>query len=354
MIGPRPVTIKDVAREAGVSYSTVSRVLNGYPHIHPDKRRRVLEAVDRLGYSVNLQARSLAGGHSQVIGLIVHDLGNPYTAQVVQSIDEALARAEYELVLHTTHGHHHKEAVYVDILTRGMVDGLMMLIPLGPTPYLQQLHKRRFPYVIICDHQQYDDFSPTVSTTSRQGAYDVMRYLIALGHRRIGFITGRPDFISAAERLEAYKAALSAYGLPLDPALIYTGDYQYRAAYTATTALLDLPQPPTAIFAANDLSAFAVYDVARSRGLRVPDDLSVAGFDDVPQSAYMHPALTTVRQPLLAMGEAATRLLMDTIADPNRPAERIVLPTELIIRESCQPPAHSERPFKPSAQPKGE
>lgn len=341
---PRSATIKDVAREANVSYATVSRVLNDYQHVRPDKRQRVLAAMERLGYSVNLQARSLAGGHSQVIGLIVHDLGNPYTAQVVQSIDEALTHAEYELVLHTTHGHHHKEAIYVDILTHGMVDGLMMLIPLGPTTYLQQLHKRRFPYVIVCDHQQFDDFSPMVTTTSWQGAYDVMRYLIELGHRRIGFITGRSDFISAAERLEAYKAALAAYGLPLDPALIQPGDYQYRSGYAATLALLDLPQPPTAIFAANDLMAFAVYDVARSRGLQIPGDLSVAGFDDVPQCAYMHPALTSVRQPLLDMAQLAARMLLESIDEQDSPVKRIVLPTELVIRESCQPPAPTERP----------
>jgi LacI family transcriptional regulator len=331
---PRSVTIKDVARAANVSYSTVSRVLNDYEHVRPDKRQRVLEAMQQLGYTVNLQARSLAGGHSQVIGLIVHDLGNPYTAQVVQSIDEELATSDYELILHTTHGHHQKEPIYVDILTHGLADGLLMLIPLGPTPYLKTLYERNIPYVIISDHEQFDDISPTVATTSAQGAYDVVCYLIELGHRRIGFIGGREDFVSAGERFNAYKAALAAYNLPLDPQLVQPGDYQYRSGYAAATTLLDLPQPPTAIFAANDLMAFAVYDVARSRGVPIPDVLSVAGFDDVPQAAYMHPAMTTVRQPLAEMGKRAARMLLQYIEDPKRPIERTVVPTELVIRES--------------------
>lgn len=341
----RSVTIKDVAREASVSYSTVSRVLNDYRHVHPDKRRRVLAAMERLGYTVNLQARSLAGGRSQMVGLVVHDLGNPYTAQIVQSIDEELATAGYELALHTTHGHHHKEAVYVDLLAHGMADGVLMLIPLGPTPYLRQLRDRNFPYVIISDHQQHDDYSPVVTTTSRQGAYDVMQYVIELGHTRIGFIGGRHDFISAGERLDAYQAALAAHNIPFDPLLVQTGDYQYRSGYAAANTLLDLPRPPTVIFAANDLMAFAVYDVARSRGLRIPADVSVAGFDDVPQASYMHPALTTVRQPLIEMGRMAARMLLRAIENPGQPAEPIILPTQLVIRESCQSPALSTRRF---------
>jgi LacI family transcriptional regulator len=330
----RTVTIKDVAREAGVSYSTVSRVMNDYEHVRADKRERVLAAMERLGYVVNLQARSLAGGHSQVIGLVVHDLGNPYTAQIVQSIDEELAISGYELILHTTHGHHQKEAIYVDILTHGMADGLIMLIPLGPTPYLQQLRERHFPYVIISDHEQFDGFSPTILTKSKQAAYKVMRSLIDLGHRRIGFISGRSDFVSARERLDAYKTALADCHIPFDPQLLQMGDYQYRSGYMAANALLNLPQPPSAIFAANDLMAYAVYDVARSRGLRIPEELSVAGFDDVPQSAYMHPGLTTVRQPLLEMGREAARLLLQYIENPECSVEYVALQAELVIRES--------------------
>lgn len=332
----RNVTIKDVARAAGVSYSTVSRVLNDYQHVHPDKRRSVLAAMEQLGYSVNLQARSLAGGRSQVIGLVVHDLGNPYTAQIVQSIDEELATAEYELVLHTTHGHHQKEPVYADILTHGLADGLLMLIPLGPTPYLQNLRKRNFPYVVISDNDQHDGYSPMVTTAGRQGAYAMMEHLIGLGHTRIAFITGRGDFISAAERQDAYQSALAAAGIPIDPLLVVPGDYQYRSGYSAAITLLDLAQPPTAIFAANDLMAFGVYDVVRSRGLRIPEDISVVGFDDVPQCAFMHPPLTTVRQPLFEMGQAAARILLQYIREPERPVERVVVPTELMIRESTR------------------
>jgi LacI family transcriptional regulator len=275
-----------------------------------------------------------------VIGLVVHDLGNPYTAQVVQSIDEELSLAGYELILHTTHAHFQKEAVYVDMLTHGMTDGLLMLIPLGSTAYLEQLRSRRFPYVIIADYQAFDDFSPMVTNVNWQGAYDATCLLINHGHRRIGFLAGRADFRSARERLDAYEKALQKHDLPLQPELIQPGNYQYSGGYHGTLSLLDLDTPPTAILATNDTSALGAYDAARGRGLRIPDDLSVIGFDDIPQAAYVHPALTTVRQPLVEMGRQAAQLLLKYIEDPEQSVVRIILPAELVIRDSvCQAPS---------------
>jgi LacI family transcriptional regulator len=333
----RNVTIKDVAREAGVSYATVSRVLNAYPHIRPDKRQRVLDAVSRLGYVVNLQARSLVGGRSRVIGLLVPNLGNEYIGEVVRGVDEAAVAADYELMLHTTH-RQTKESAYVNTLVGGVTAGLLLLVPLDPGAYVQMLCDRQFPYVVI-DHHRFDNFSPTVSSTNWQGAYGAVCYLIELGHRRIGFIAGTAELSSARERLAAYQAALADQHIPYDPLLVQPGDFRQSRAYTATHVLLDLPQPPTAIFAANDWSALGVYDAVRDRGLRIPQAISVIGFDDVPQAAHLRPALTTVRQPLAEMGRVAARLLFQYIEDPDQPIQQVVLDTQLIIRESCQPPA---------------
>lgn len=335
----RGATIKDVAREAGVSYSTVSRVLNDYEHIRPEKRQRVLEAMAQLGYQVNLQARSLVMGRSNLVAMLVHDLGNPYTAQIVQAIDTTLEQADYNLVLFTTHQNKAKEADFVDNFTQRMVDGLLLLIPFDSETYLGKLRERGVPYVVIADTQQLDRFSPMVGITNWQGAYEAMRYLIGLGHRRIGFISGHPLFLSTAERLEAYKAALTDHGLAFDETLVRPGGYQYQPGYEAAHTLLALPNPPTAIFASNDLSAQGVYDAARARGLRIPEQLSVVGYDDIPQAAYLHPPLTTVRQPLLEMGSAAARLLLDLIAHPGQTVQSALFEAALIVRESCQQPS---------------
>lgn len=333
----RNATIKDVARAAGVSYSTVSRVVNNHPHVRPDKRARVLEAMARLGYVANLQARSLVGGRTGVIGLLIQEFGNEYNGQVVFGIDEALYAAQYQLMLHTTHRHASQEPQVVQALTRGLTDGLLLLVPLEPGKYLTELHQRRFPYVVI-DHQGFDEYSPTVGAANWDGAYSAMRYLIELGHRRIGFLAGVPVLSGAKDRFAAYRAALADYGLPFDEALVAPGEFSQPVSYRSAARLLDLPEPPTAIFAANDLSAMGVYDAVRDRGLSIPQDISVIGFDDIPQAARLHPPLTTVRQPLVEMGRTAVRILLDIINAPDRPLERVVLDTALIIRESCQPP----------------
>jgi LacI family transcriptional regulator len=331
------VTIMDVAREAGVSYSTVSRVINNYKHVSPEKRQRVLSAMTRLGYVVNQQARSLAGGRSHVIGLLVPAVGNSYTGLIMQGIDEELAAAQYDLMLYTTHRQRTKESVYVATLTRGMTDGLLLLLPLGASAYLETLRNEQFPYVVI-DHQEIDDANPTVVATNRQGGYRATEYLIELGHHRIGHIAGTPELSSAAERLDGYQAALAHHGIDFDPALVVNGDFQTLSSYDAANALLDLPQPPTAIFAGSDITAFGAVDAIRNRGLSIPDDISVIGFDDLPEAAFMHPALTTVRQPLLEMGRVATCMLLKYISDPECKRERVVMNTELIIRDSCSVP----------------
>lgn len=330
------VTIIDVAKEANVSFSTVSRVVNGKGYVSPGTRDRVLQAMTRTGYVVNRQARALAGGRHQVIGLLVPDLDTSYIGEILRGIEEELAANAYDLMLYTTHRRKTRESVFVGTLTQGMTDGLLMILPLDPGAYLDSIRRRGFPYVII-DHGGQGDDGPLVGATNRQGAIDAVSYLVELGHRRIGFITGNQEMGCSRQRLAGYQDALASSGLPFDPALVREGNFHQPPGYERTRELLALPEAPTAIFAANDVSAFGVMDAVRDAGLRIPEHVSVIGFDDIPGAQSANPPLTTIRQPLREMGKVATRMLFELIAEPRREVERVELPTELVIRATCRP-----------------
>jgi LacI family transcriptional regulator len=331
------VTIRDVATEAGVSYGTVSRVINNAAHVKAGTRERVREVMERLDYVVNRQARSLAGGHSHVIGVLAPDLGTGYIGEIMRGIDDELDLAHYDMMLYTTHRREAKESGYVATLTQGMADGLLIVLPRNPAMFMQTLRQRDFPYVLI-DHQGTNEQDHAVGATNWQGAYNATEYLIKQGHQRIGFITGSMDLGCARDRLAGYQAAMRTNHLPIDPGLVYEGDFHQPEGYTGGNTLLSLPHPPTAIFASNDVTAMGVMDAARSRGLRIPNDISILGFDDIPQAQNIHPALTTVRQPLEKMGRVATQMLLDLLNDPHKDVSRVELPTELIVRDSCQAP----------------
>jgi LacI family transcriptional regulator len=331
------VTIKEVAAEAGISFGTVSRVINNDVHVKPQTRERVLQAMERLGYVANRQARSLAGGKSHVIGVLVPDLGTGYIGEIIRGIDAELGLARYDLMLYTTHRTAIKEAGYVANLAQGMVDGLLLVLPRNPSDYVGTLTGREFPFVLI-DHQGTGEECPAVGATNWQGAYNATEYLIKLGHKRIGFITGSLDLGAAVDRLDGYKSALRTHHLPVDSCLVYEGTFLQPDGYTGAICLLDLDPPPTAIFASNDVMAMGVMDAVRSRGLRIPEDISVVGFDDIPQAESVRPALTTVRQPLEQMGRVATQMLLDMLKNPEIEPNRIELPTELIVRSSTLSP----------------
>ena len=332
---PVNITIIDVAQAAGVSYATVSRVLNNKAHVRAEKREAVLQAMAQLGYVANQQARSLAGGRSRVIGLLVHNLGSSYIGEITRGIDDELDRAEYNLMLYTTHRHKQRESSYAETIARGMADGLLLVTPIDPESYLFSLRKRGFPAVLI-DHQGIGEGGPLVGATNWQGAYDATRYLIELGHRRIGIITGNLERGCAIDRLAGYRAALAEDDLPDDPVLVSEGTFMQPSGFVCANSLLALSDPPTAIFASNDEMAFGAMEAIRNRGLRIPDDISIVGFDDIPQAASVYPPLTTVRQPLADMGRVATRMLLQLVDDLNAPAEPVLLPTELIVRQSAR------------------
>ena len=336
----RDVTIFDVAEKAGVSHSTVSRVLNNKNNVNAGTRERVLQVMAQLGYVGNVSARSLAGGSSRVVGLLVDRLNSGYMEEIIRGIDEALEAQNYNLMLYTTHRQKTKEAAYVTRLTRDFADGLILIVPRNEKAYLETLQKRKFPYVLI-DYQGYNRHVPSIITTNRKGGYDATSYLIEIGHRRIGFITGEMAYGCAPERLAGYRDALEEHGVPFEENLVSEGDFLQPQGYRCAQQLLSLPEPPTAIVASNDVMAFGVMEAARDLGLHIPDDLSIIGFDDIPQASHVHPPLSTVCQPLEEMGRSAATLLFKYIANPLTEVERVELSTRLIIRGSCQPPRAS-------------
>lgn len=340
------VTIMDVANASGVSYATVSRVLSGYEFVKESTRTRVMEAIEHLGYVANLQARSLAGGRSQVIGLLVPNLDNSYVAAIMQGIDQELARAHYELILYTTHRHPSKESLFVSAMVSGLTEGLLLITPLVQTTYLDLLREQNFPYVLI-DQADVTENSSVIEATNWQGAYEATSYLIQLGHTRIAFIKGSLAVRSAVDRLQGYKAALTNYNIPIRQELIVEGDYQQQSGYETTKKLLQSEDSlPTAIFASNDLSAFGAMDAVRECGLRIPDDISIIGFDDIPQASFVYPKLTTIRQPLEQMGQIAARMLLEQIEDQSLPPKRVTLATQLVIRDTCGPHQTKSEPRK--------
>ena len=331
------VTIFDVANEAGVSYSTVSRVVNGFQFVKEDTRTRVLAAMEKLGYVANLQARSLAGGNSRMIGLLIHDLENSYINEVIKGVDSEISKIGYDILLATTHQRLQKEPEYVKKLTNGLVDGLIIILPRNLGAYRDYLQKAEFPYVVI-EPDNSKAVHSHVKSLNWRGAFEATQYLCQLGHRRIGFIKGRPDVASAYERFEAFQAALAEEQVSFEPTLVVEGDFTKEQGYEAGEMLLGLSERPTAVFCANDETALGMMDAALDKGLNIPHDLSIMGFDDIPQARYVRPQLTTVRQKMHRMGQLSIQLLIEHIENGQDEPKQIELETELIVRGSTAPP----------------
>lgn len=333
MYKPRKVTIVDVAEAAGVSHATVSRVLNNRGYIGEATRQKVLDAVDRLGYVANVQARSLAGGASLLVGMVVPSFYDTYLGRLSQSIDLELARLNYRLAVFPTHRNQEAELEYINRVISGLVDGVLLVLPGHLDDYLDTLKRQQFPYVLI-DSVAVDAESFVIGTDNWQGAYDATRYLLELGHRRIGHLKGRERRRSAEERFEGYRAALADFDVLFDPDLVSNGGYNRNQGYKAALEILTLPNPPTAVFAANDASAFGAIDAARELNITIPDQLSLMGFDDVPEADLVFPKLSTVYTSIDQMGRTAARMLVTRIKDSSLAPRTVLTSTSLIIRDS--------------------
>lgn len=325
------VTIQDVAKKAGVSVSTVSRVLNDKVDVAENTRQHVLSIIEELGYISNLAARSMRSHKKNLIGLVVPDIGSPYSIEIMKGINRAIAESKFDLLLYTTgdvlktwSASH--EQNYVSLLNNSITDGVI-IVASATANFISNA-----PIIAVDPHFINPEY-PSVQGTNYQGAVTAMEYLISLGHTRIGYICGRREIGSAGRREKGYRDSLKNAGIPLDESLCVLGDFTKLTGYKRALELLTLEDPPTAIFASNDQSALGVFQAADELGLRIPEDLSVIGFDNIFEAEFF--GLTTIDQNLAEMGYIATQLLINKINDEPVDVKTYKMPTKLIVRKSC-------------------
>jgi LacI family transcriptional regulator, galactose operon repressor len=335
---PSRVTIREVAELAGVSIATVSRVLNGRDDVSPETRELVSAVIREQGYSANRSARSLSAGRTGLVGVLVPLVFPAYFSAILSGAAEALSEQDLRVVLSPTGHEHDREVSLLDRLVHGQTDGALIILPEESSEELERLQDEGYRFVVVDPLEPLNEKIPSVSAAHASGADQAMKHLLGLGHRRIAAITGPRGWVATEDRVRGYYAALAGAGIVPDPDLEVEADFEIVDGLEAGGTLLDLPDPPTAIFAFNDNIAIGVVQAARARGVRVPDDLSIVGFDDVEGATIVTPALTTVRQPLAEMGRTAVSLLMRLLERQRFETLHVELATRLVVRESTAPP----------------
>lgn len=333
---PKRSTIAEIAAKAGVSVPTVSRVLNNRPDVSDETRERVEQVIKESGF-IRSRVRNTLKASSGIIDVLVPGLTNLYSVEIVRGVEEVLERTELRLALSLTHDVLSFEQRWLAKVIDGATDGAILVLAHGQSNRLDLLQRNRIPFVVVDHRGELGPDVPSVGATNWLGGRLATEHLLSLGHRRIAVISGDPALPCSRDRIAGYRAALEDAGILVDPGLIRPGSFVQETGYEQTIALLDLPEPPTAIFAGNDVQAMGVYAALRAHGLFVPDSMSVVGFDDVPIASIITPALTTVRQPLVEMGRVATTMLLRMIAEEPLDSMRVELTTTLIARESCAP-----------------
>lgn len=328
-------TIRDVARAAGVSVSTVSHVVNGTRVVLPETKSRVLAAMQELNYTPNRLARSLRNRQTATLGVLLPNSANPYFAEVLLGIETACFDLGYNVIIGNAIDNPEREEAHLKVLLSRQVDGLLLISTGAYQRSLKLLAAYKTPFVLVDRASMLPDIDEIVTDNYAGGAL-AARYLLELGHRRIGCITGPSALTPSADRVTGYFDTLRDAGIMPDPLLARAGDFQPEGGYAACRELLRLGERPTAIFACNDLMAIGALRAIDEAGLRVPDDLSLVGYDDIPLISFVVPALTTVAQPSRELGQVAVRRLVQRLQTPGLPAERSVLPVSLIVRDSCR------------------
>ncbi len=320
-------TIAQIAQIAGVSVPTVSKVLNDRADVALPTRERVERVIEEYGFVRNRAARALRNGKTGLVDLILPRLDDEYYLPILEGVAQVLREAGVRLVLTSTNYQPEQEVQWIDTVTDHSTDGILLVLP----------SRSGLPFVLIHNQGSQRFGVPSVTITSWEGGFVATTHLISLGHRRIAYIGKTAAARDAIERIAGYRAALDAANLPLDPQLQCAGNFTEADGYTATRALLELPEPPTAIFAGNDRQAAGVYRALHELGMTVPGDMSVIGFDNLPYTEIMNPPLTTVHAPRLELGRTAATLLLRLINGEALDMTRVVLPTEFIERQSCRP-----------------
>ena len=329
--------IKDIARELGVSLATVSRALADSPDISAETKERVWATAEALNYLPNLMARSLRSKRSRVVGVVVQEVASEFGAQAIRGIHDELSRCGYQMLLSSGSESPEQEQTAVATLLERSVDGLIVadvrhhVVEQLPG----ELESARLPVVFVNRRPRASNAASVVAPDDVFGGYLAAEHLIAHGHRRIAHLGGPAPWQASWDRLEGYRRALHDFGFSLDERLLAWGDWGVESGYRATLTLLDAPEPPTAIFVANDVMAAGAIDAARERGLRLPDDLALVGFDAREMSRFLRPALTTVTRPTYDLGRTSASLLVEQMMKLRSGPATVAVRGRLVYRASC-------------------
>jgi len=335
-------TLEEVAQLAGVSRSTVSRVINDHPSVRPETRERVWQAIRQSGYQPHAVARSLVTSRTQIIGMIIPEtvttlFTDPFFPLLLRGATEACNAYHYQLLLSLFNDSVDREEMYQRVLRRGYLDGVIVASASLNDPLVPALLRDRIPFISVGRYP--NEKVHYIDVDNLGGAQMAVEHLIRLGYQRIATITGPLDMVSGQDRLEGYRQALKAHRIPVEEELIVEGDYTENGGMVAMQRLL--PAAPEAVFVASDMMAIGALKALRQAGWQVPQDIALVSFDDVPIASAIEPALTTIRQPIERMGSMAVEMLLNRLessAGEEAPAHRIILPTELVIRASCGSP----------------
>jgi LacI family transcriptional regulator len=335
--------LNDLAREVGVHPSTVSRVLSGDPsaRVASETRARILDLAATTGYRPNRLARSLKLQRTHIIGMLIPDVANPFFSLLFRAVEDEAGAAGYNVILCNTDDSPARFEQHLNSLGEGHVDGLLIATAHRRDERIAALRARGMPYVLVNRRRDADD-DCWVIADDRQGAHLAVDHLVGLGHRRIAHIAGAPDISTTALRRASFREALAKHGLPVDEQLVVEGGLTEATGELGMAQILAIPpsERPTGIFAANDLAALGAIESARAAGLRVPEDLSIVGYNDTPLAGHSQPGLTTVRVPLYEMGRRATQILIEWLGrgeQPDRAGAQVNLPVELVVRGSTRP-----------------
>lgn len=330
-------TIADVAKHAGVSKMTVSRVINDSGYISQETRERVEQAIEELGYIPNALARSLRFKRTRTIALILTDITNPYFTTLARGVEDAASEQGFSVIFCNTDESAEEEAEYINVLLQKQIDGLLLVPAQCSSELLGPLQGHALPFVIL-DRRITDIQVDTVRCDSEQGAYELTRHLIELGHRQLAILSGPETVTSATDRVDGFQRAIKEAGLDVEAAHVRYGRFTVDDGFRMTQEVMAAAPPPTGLFAGNNFIAIGALRALRQAGLRIPEDVSLVAFDDIPISIASEPFLTVAEQPAYELGWQATRLLLDRLSekDADTPTE-IILPTRLIIRESSGP-----------------
>jgi LacI family xylobiose transport system transcriptional regulator len=329
------VTLARVAEEAGVSLSTISKVLNGRPDVSAATRGRVEDMLARHGYLRRKSSQTATG----LIELVFHELESAWSMEIIRGVEDIAAQNGMSVVLTESGSRHAPAPDWIEGVLRRRPVGVVLVFSDLPTEYRESLRSRAIPFVIIDPAGDPSPDVPSVGSANWSGGLMATRHLIELGHTRIAAITGPEDMMCSHARIDGFRSAMNAAGLPIVPEWVRFGDFHTSGGQSHGRELLEGPDRPTAIFAGSDLQALGVLEAVRGLGLRVPDDLSLVGYDDIPLARWVSPRLTTIRQPLKRMAEEATRLVIRMSQAPLDSVPRMDLATSLVVRESTARPA---------------